>query len=241
MEYYIDVLPYSLDKEHPHDTDDKGVLLSRIPYTLDYGYHTTAIASHVIAEKCTACLGWLLDNMDDNGCYRHDFVFPWYPMRRGWIGGLAQGLAASALARMGYEKEAAMAVDGLVQHCHHDGIIYEYPGVEILNGWMYGIFGVMDVAAVHPRYQSLVERCREALIERIPRYDLNGWTAYDQTGIPSTPFYHRIHMKQFAALGIYWFNLGRYPRMRRLAMLAARHHIRLPIVAYKRWRWKRCG
>ena len=197
MNYHIDTLPYDLSKKSPYKFDDDGVLLTKIPYTNEYHYHLTAIASYAIEKMDDNNVDWIVNNVGKDGCYHHDFVFPWYPMQRGWVGGLAQGLAISAMTNANKHIVARKLRDGLLENCYNSGIIYEYPNIEILNGWLYALFGLYDIG---PR--KLFNESFKKLKERIPFYlnDLYTYCRYDYTGMPSTKYYHDIVMKQMKQL-----------------------------------------
>lgn len=116
-------------------------------------------------------------------------------MEIGWIGGLSQGLAISALMRNGYEKEANKVLKALKKYCSND-VIYEYPNIEILNGWIYAIFGIYDA-----KDDKFFKENIEKLKKRLPFYDLGYWSRYDAYSMyPSTLFYHKIHVEQLDAL-----------------------------------------
>lgn len=196
MKYYIDKLPFSIDKGHPFDMDQDGVLMSKIPYTQEFNYHATAIASYVIKTGDDANLEWLIENMDADGSIYHAFVFPFYPMELGWVGGLAQGLTASALARSGERVLAKLACKSLEVNCMQLGRIHEYPGVEILNGWIYALFGLLDSGL-----DMLFHDSCAALADRLHLYDMGYWSLYGlYNNYPATEFYHRIHVNQLLKL-----------------------------------------
>jgi len=197
--YYIDILPGDLDKGSPYRFDDDGVIMTKIPYTQNYHYHVTSIASYILSKNKKRYIGdnikWLIENIDD-GCYHHSFVFPFYPMTQGWVGGLAQALATSALVRYGYQDEAELVWNCLKKHCYNGTSIEEYPGVEILNGWIYGIFASLDIGDTEFYNENISH-----LEERLKYYDLGRWSRYDNVdGFPSSLFYHKVHIKQLSAL-----------------------------------------
>jgi len=193
--YHIDILPFSIHKKHPMKFDENGVILSKIPYTQEYGYHGTSIASYVIQTGDESNLQWLLDNMK-NGAIYHNFVFPFYPMKKGWVGGLAQGLLISALIRNNYEREAKKALNALKKYCYNGQSIEEYPDVEILNGWIYAIFGIYDIDDTTFFEENILN-----LKKKLNHYDLGYWSKYDTfDGFPSSLFYHKVHIEQLNAL-----------------------------------------
>ena len=238
MKYYIDTLPDCTDKKHPWKFDKNSVVLAKIPYTQEYHYHATNIAAYSLKHpKDNANLTWLLYNQDDTGAYHHNFTLPFYPMEKGWVGGLAQGLSASALIRRGYICEGKKAIDAMLKYCYDFGVIYEYPNVEILNGWIYALFGVMDLAKEDKEYESVVRTIMETIKQRVKEYDINGWTAYDSTGIPATPFYHNVHLKQFKVLNIDWPQSARYPKFKRMLYIMKKNNIRIPLRYLERRKW----
>lgn len=193
--YHIDVLPFSIHKNHPYRFDNNKVLMTKIPYTQQYGYHATAIASYIIQTKDDANLQWLLDNMVD-GSIHHNFTLPFYPMKKGWVGGLSQGLMASALMIMGEEKKAEETIDSLERNCMNGGVIYEYPGIEILNGWIYALFGIYDA-----KREKLLKQSYSVLVLNINKYDMGYWSLYGMFNkYPSSLFYHNTHIKQLKRL-----------------------------------------
>lgn len=195
--YYIETLPFSIHKKTGYKFDDDGILLSKIAYTQEYKHHLTSIASYVIETGNKANLSWIIKNLDSEGVYWHDFKFPYYKnFPQLWVGGLSQGLAISALARNGEMKLAKKAAEGMKKYCLNEkSVIYEYPYIEILNGWIYSLFGLYDIGDMGTFNKSL-----EALIKRLDFYITKNYLIYDFTGIPSTEFYHVVVTKQLKAL-----------------------------------------
>ena len=219
MDYYIDTLPGDIHKNSPHKFDKNGVILSKIPYTQDYHYHVTSIASYAIQNMdkdkiFMSQTDWLENNIEKDGSFVHRFKLPFYDFETPWIGGLSQGLAISAFIRAyhktqdkKYLKLATKSFNSLKKNClFTDSFghtwIEEYPGVpSILNGFVYALFGVYDVKDHVKDAEKLWKECIKTLIENLPRYDLKYWSRYDlETGIPATTFYHYIHQKQMYAL-----------------------------------------
>jgi hypothetical protein len=194
--YHVKTLPYSIQKKHPNSFDEEDVLMSKVPYTQEYHYHATAIASYVIDTGDKNNLQWLLENMASDGAIYHNFTFPFYPMKKGWVGGLAQGLTASALAYNGYKEESKLAVEAMKKYCDNGLCILEYPDIEILNGWMYALFGIYDSGNV-----SYFKENIEKIKKRIFFFNLGNWSKYDSFyQYPSTPFYHGVHLQQLKEL-----------------------------------------
>jgi len=225
--YHINILPFSLHKglgKHAR-FDDNGVLQSRIPYNNFFSYHATAISSFAITtddtNKMYDQLDWLSENMCSDGSIKHYFkIISYDGINRSWTGGLAQGLMISAFLRAyildndkKFLKLAEMAYNGLICHAidiDTDGYtwIMEYPGVSsILNGYIYSMFGVYDLMInddskkIKSSCESLWFECNKCITDKLPLYDLGGWSIYDKVyNYPATDFYHRIHMKQLHRL-----------------------------------------
>lgn len=246
MRYHVDKLPFSIHKGTPYKLDKDGVIMSKIPYTQEYHYHLTSIASYVIETRNESNLDWIKKNLDSEGIYKHDFTFPWYPMEKGWVGGLAQGLAVSALSRNCEHYYAKKALEGLKKYCLKDGIVYEYPGIEVLNGWIYALFGIYDGNDMITFYS-----CIDKLKERLEHYYITSlWSLYDGFGMPSTIFYHDVVTEQMKALykltdDEYFLNTYRYmincresmrsvyyAKIKRLLLTLSKHRLS----SYKRYR-----
>ena len=200
INYHIQTLPFSMHKGHPYTFED-GILMSKIPYNQGYHYHLTSIASYAIAEypsrKSERHIEWIIDNLN-NGCYYHDFdVITYDNVKAPWVGGLAQGLAISALMLYDEINVAKKVAEGLKRECVVDDIIQEYPGVTVLNGWIYAIFGLVDIFDTDFLHVTL-----KKLLYELPKYvnPNRPWSIYDSTGMPATTFYHRVVFEQLKIL-----------------------------------------
>ena len=227
MNYYIDVLPFAISKNHPYKFDKNGVILSKIPYTQEHHYHTTSIASYAIKnidepKIFDLQIKWLVNNIDKDGAYRHNFTFPYYDnFPQPWTGGLCQGLAISALikAYKKYDKTiylstAKKAFNCLNRDVADDGCVFtdskehvwieEYPMCpHILNGFIYALFGIYDLydETKNKKIKNLFDGCIKTITANLKKYDLGFWSLYDLAGkLPATEFYHMVHIKQLHAL-----------------------------------------
>ena len=132
--------------------------------------------------------------MDRDGCLRHYYTLPYgHDLEPGWIGGLTQGLTASAFALSGDTEYAERAARGLLKYCYKDGVIFERPGHLILNGWIYAIFGLYDAGIS-------IDQCVAVLLKMLPVFDCGYWSKYDDIGMISPVFYHHVHIEQLQAL-----------------------------------------
>ena len=141
-----------------------------------------------------------------------------YGLEPGWASAMGQGQAASALLRAHeltgrdvYLETARAALPALLTpvangglHNELDGaiVLEEYPTrspTAILNGWIFALFGVHELATVAqvPEARTLFDRSADGLIELLPRYDIGWWSLYSlhDHGRPdlSKPFYQRLH------------------------------------------------
>ena len=138
---------------------------------------------------------------------------------------MAQGQAASALVRAflltGEERFAesaersALAVEhfgdreGLLARTSAGPIPQECPSdppSHILNGWVYFVWGLSDVARAldSAAAHRFFDTCTETLRLRIRDYDVGWWSRYSLyppiAPDLAKPFYHRIHIVQMQML-----------------------------------------
>lgn len=228
--YHISVLPECTSKNHPYRFDEDGVIMAKIPYTQHYDYHAMNVASYAILNMdkpnvFLAQIRWLVDNIDDDGAYRHNFKFPFYDFEVPWIGGLNQGLAISALVRayQKYDKKtyldiARKAFECLSRDIEEDGCIFtddnnfkwieEYPVhplPHILNGFIYALFAINDLykETKSKKVLRLWEDGMLTLSSNIKRYDMGYWSRYSILDKqPATMYYHKIHIEQLHAISL---------------------------------------
>ena len=179
----------------------------------------------------TAAARWLADELDDHG----RLVFQWamphtYEIEPPWISAMTQGEAVSLFLRAAPEDDspeelfsaAARAVMPLldpspvVTQTSEGPVLQEYPTdppSHVLNGWIFGLWGLYDLAAMGQadaipadlarRTSSAFEDGISALAARLPRYDTGGWSRYDLFPHPivhvASPFYHRLHIELLRA------------------------------------------
>lgn len=145
-------------------------------------------------------------------------------LRPPWLSALAQGQAASVLVRAflhtGDERRAGAArraiapllpgsSSGLVAATAYGPVPEEAPSVPpslILNGWIYALWGLWDVArslgdaASEEGFAASAECLRRSL----DRYDNGWWSLYSlyPYRLPdlAKPFYHRLHIDQLDVL-----------------------------------------
>jgi heparosan-N-sulfate-glucuronate 5-epimerase len=90
-------------------------------------------------------------------------------------------------------------------------VLEEYPTTppsHVLNGWVFALWGLYDVAHSQPgdgAAGELFARSTETLVARLPTYEIfGGWSRYDVFPHPlinvASPFYHSLHVAQLFAL-----------------------------------------
>ena len=141
-----------------------------------------------------------------------------------WISAMAQGEAASVLARLGmltgaerYLDAAVRAIgpynvtvaDGGVRTGLNDGVWFEeYPTARpscVLNGGIFALWGLYDVACAtgDPATRELWQAGVTTLADNIDCWDLGYWSGYDLFPHPvphaASEAYHALHTLQLAA------------------------------------------
>jgi heparosan-N-sulfate-glucuronate 5-epimerase len=178
---------------------------------------------------------WLAENLDSEGRLAYLFAMPHtYSLEPPWYSAMAQGQAGSLLVRAAralgtpeLQDAAAQVIRpllddrfGLVSATPEGPVLQEYatdPPAHVLNGWIWALWGVYDVAvslageansplgSVAAQAQVSFDLGAAALAARLPLYDtpLN-WSRYDlfphRIVHVSSPFYHRLHIEQLRAM-----------------------------------------
>ena len=157
--------------------------------------------------------------------WQYDVDVPKFRQRAPWYSCMAQGQAASAFVRahiatkQEHWAEAALAavhplvVDGerlgLVTATPYGPALEEAttnPPSRILNGWIFGLWGLWDVAIglTDAHCRGLFNASTEALAQMLAAYDVGWWTRYSlfPPVAPdlAKPFYHTLHVAQISAL-----------------------------------------
>jgi heparosan-N-sulfate-glucuronate 5-epimerase len=147
-----------------------------------------------------------------------------YNLEPPWCSALAQGQAASVFVRAhmrsGDERFAVAArkaiapllpasSSGLLA-VTADGVVPEeapsHPPSLILNGWIYALWGLWDVATALGDSESreVFENSARCLQRSLARYDVGWWSRYSlyPHRLPdlAKPFYHRLHVDQLDVL-----------------------------------------
>ncbi|WP_435930083.1 D-glucuronyl C5-epimerase family protein [Dryocola sp. BD613] len=200
--------------------DNQGVPL--IKYGNEFQYNPVTISQFVLTEygrylagqpkeKMMHGVDRLLTLQSKDGAFRYNFPYLHYtsvaPYKSGWISGMAQGVALSALARVYLLNQDPRLLEAgnkalmflkvpksqggpLVTMADLDksldGYIFfeEYlttPNVYTLNGYMFTLMGLYDWAeATHSKEaKELFDSGIKTLEKILPYYDLGNFTVYD--------------------------------------------------------------
>lgn len=155
--------------------------------------------------------------------FRYDVPLPKYALAPGWLSALAQGQAASVLARAhvetGEERWAELAAaaaeplidpDSPLVSATPDGPVLEEvpsdPPSHVLNGWISGLWGLrdLDAATGDERAARAFADGLACLERRLDRYDTGWWTLYSlyphRLRDLAKPIYHRFHVTQMRGM-----------------------------------------
>ncbi len=166
---------------------------------------------------------WAAVDMDGHGRFIHHQPMPHtYAIPSGWHSAMAQGLGVSLMVRLGLVDDAARAARsllepqyGLISKTEHGPVLEEYPAEprpHVLNGWMWALFGLYDLAHadgdldedLRAAATDAFEAGIASLAAQLPEYETGrGWSTYDRYPHPiqnvASPFYHRLHVEMLRA------------------------------------------
>ena len=167
---------------------------------------------------------WLAASLEENGGLPYLFAMPHtYTIDPPWYSAMAQGQAASVFVRavltLGDDRfaEAAERVirpltaedSSVVARTPEGPVLEEYPTrppSHVLNGWIFALWGLYDVAALTDGAGPSGREARRAFLEgtaalvrRVDLYDAGlGWSRYDlyphRLVHVASPFYHSLHV-----------------------------------------------
>ena len=184
-------------------------------------------------EKFINCADWLVENLEENKhgykVWMHHFDFEYRDtLIAPWYSGLAQGQGISVLMRalketenIKYQKAAQDAFQvflvptdsGGVNYIDNDGNhwIEEYivhPPTHILNGFMWGLWGIYDYAIQlnDEKAITLFKQYTRTLVKELNSYDTGYWSLYEHSGtwikMITSSFYHQLHIVQLKVMFI---------------------------------------
>jgi heparosan-N-sulfate-glucuronate 5-epimerase len=172
---------------------------------------------------------WLAGALDEGGGLEYLFAMPHtFEISPPWYSAMAQGEAASLFVRAAltlgddaFADAAERAIQPLmredssiVAHTPEGPVLQEYPTQppsHVLNGWMFALWGLYDVAKLAERTGRAAPEAQRAfldgttaLVRRVDLYDAGlGWSRYDlyphRLMHVASPFYHRLHVALLSA------------------------------------------
>lgn len=221
--------------------DERGVIVGR------KGYNPVTIAQYALYsherslrnipgshDAFRAQIDYLVDNQRGDGAYVYDDPTPQYGITEQFTSAMAQGVAASALARafiqtseLRYRDAAVRAIEPLKRDVCEGGVSYIRDGdvffeelateqpCHILNGHLFAAFGVWDLQRIGLADQELTDlhaAAIETLLRWLPHYEDGRWSYYQlairnkNTRHYAHISYHHLHIAQ---LHVYAVMTGR--------------------------------
>lgn len=190
-------------------------------------YGLQAAANHVVTRRrvyrsdALLAADWLVRNQARDGAWRYDFPFTirgFAPLKRGWISAMAQGQAMSLLwrasklsRRPSYRRAALRALRPFAKPVARGGVVASFDGVPwyeeyptrpgsfVLNGYLYALLGLYDVAPWSRGAARLFDRGFTSLRAQIARFDRPGGSFY-MPGLPASNFYNGVHVDLLGAI-----------------------------------------
>lgn len=155
----------------------------------------------------------LADALVARGVYEHgggigwEYLFPFSGGRAPWLSGMAQAVAAQALARtaalvpaeatmlMGKARAAYQAIPGGLLTSVAAGPwirLYSFTSTQVLNAQLQSVLSLQSyaTAAQDPQAAALAQRMERAAAAMLPRFDTGYWSYYALPNDPSTFDYH---------------------------------------------------
>jgi hypothetical protein len=181
-------------------------------------------------RQIEAVFSWMQRHIQDDGSYNNCFEMLEPEMNYySSCSGMTQGLAISFLVRL-LRNDLEIKLDickvkslidrvytSLIRPVEQGGgtlyngdhiCICEYPRKDryiVLNGWVFGVFGLIDYARWQSRKggaEQILKRTLISLVKDLPSYSFknSGWTYYDNKGRVCSPIYQSLHIHLFDAL-----------------------------------------
>lgn len=166
-------------------------------------------------KKVIACAEWTIKNQNEDGSWEtFAYESPDYP-----FSSMAQGEAISLLIRAYFldEKQEYLSCakkafefmikpikdGGTTIYMDNDVYFYECPADPlILNGWIFSLWGVFDYVKYFDDNdaKNILEKTLISLKKKLPEFDMNYWSMYEDGRRIASPFYHKLHIAQLWAM-----------------------------------------
>lgn len=185
------------------------------------GYWELRLDGEPTERPFLAVVDWLVENAVEGPgglVWRSARPQAKYGLAPGWASAMGQGEAMSALlrahalsgrdrylevARAAYGPMTVEVADGGVMRTFRgQPVLEEYPADQptaVLNGWIFALFGVHELANVtgDEQVRAYFDRSLDGLLALLPEYDAGWWSLYSlyEHGRPdlAKPFYQRLH------------------------------------------------
>jgi len=201
-----------------YDDNGKQVIFATTIFQYGLGCYDLILQTNeeIYKSQFKHCLDWAVKNQDANGGWNiSEFAGDNSP-----YGSMAQGEGVSLLLR-GYVlfKEsiyldlAKKAIDLMISPLEKGGTARYFNGKEVvfmefmdtpcvLNGWIFSLFGLYDFLIVNndSRYSEIYAKSISTLKEYMDKFDNQYWSNYNEKGMVSSPFYHKLHIAQLSAI-----------------------------------------
>lgn len=169
----------------------------------------------IYISKLIACADWAVENQQiDGGWVTFAYDNPEHP-----YSSMAQGEGISLLIRAhivtnneNYILAAKKAKDFMLKPVGKGGTaryeggetyLYEYTNEPlVLNGWIFSLWGLYDFYKYlgDDNVKKVLISTLQSMKKKLPEYDLQYWSKYDDGKRIASPFYHKLHIAQLTAM-----------------------------------------
>lgn len=169
----------------------------------------------IYKEKLIACAEWAVENQQEDGGWKtFTHVRPEHP-----YSAMAQGEGVSMLIRAHivsqderYMAAVCKAKDfmlrpisegGTTRYQDEDVYFYECTcDPLILNGWIFSLWGLYDYCKYQndENAEKVLAATLSSLKKKLPEFDIQYWSKYEDGKRVCSPFYHKLHVAQLRAM-----------------------------------------
>ncbi len=150
------------------------------------------------------------------GVYKYDFEWPDYGLEKGWVSGMAQGLAVQVLLRAydvtsdeEYLATAKLAANAFfvevakggvtLKESHEAWWFEEYASKKgnhsfVLNGMCHALIALGELASYDRTYRFPLQKGLKSLVSSLDLYYNGWWSSYDRIGTLAKYKYHRVNI-----------------------------------------------
>ena len=167
----------------------------------------------VYLDKAIRCGQWAMQNQKQDGSWdTFSYYYPDYP-----YSAMPQGEGISLFLRLyqqldneQYLYAAKRAADFMLKDVEVGGVtVYKKDGLilkeyvhkpVVLNGWIFASWGLYDLSRYYQDYKHSFDQTICTMLSVLDQYDNGYWSLYDEAGLITSPFYHKLHIAQMEAL-----------------------------------------